>query len=329
MILDYPEYLERFRCVGGSCPDTCCAGWEVDIDPETEEYYREVEGRFGERIRAEMKKGEEGAYFPLKPDGRCPFLNKENLCDLYSALGEESLCQVCTEYPRYYNGTGEYEQVDLSLSCMEVGRLFFEGKGPVRYIRKTDGDPEEDLRRNGRRFRHILTVRDRAIAILQGEEMPGGFAIRFREAGRLFGQPADFPGEPEEDILLKMRELEVLDDRWTGVLSAVCRAQEEDTLQALTRRFLAGNREEAEEWFTKLAAYFIFRYTLDAFGTGDLEEEWRFIRRSIRFLLWMCALRMDENGGNALSREDMIDIAHLYSRQVEHSLENVDALRKE
>ena len=46
MTIEYPDYYEKFRCIGGACPDTCCAGWEVDIDEETAEYYLQQEGEF-------------------------------------------------------------------------------------------------------------------------------------------------------------------------------------------------------------------------------------------------------------------------------------------
>ena len=39
MIIEYPDYYEKFKCVGGDCKDTCCAGWEIDIDEETFYYY--------------------------------------------------------------------------------------------------------------------------------------------------------------------------------------------------------------------------------------------------------------------------------------------------
>ena len=28
----YPDYYRQFTCIGGECPDTCCAGWEIVID---------------------------------------------------------------------------------------------------------------------------------------------------------------------------------------------------------------------------------------------------------------------------------------------------------
>ena len=32
MIFRYPDYYEKFSCIAGACEDTCCAGWEIDID---------------------------------------------------------------------------------------------------------------------------------------------------------------------------------------------------------------------------------------------------------------------------------------------------------
>lgn len=27
-----PEYMKKFKCIGGECEDTCCAGWTVSLD---------------------------------------------------------------------------------------------------------------------------------------------------------------------------------------------------------------------------------------------------------------------------------------------------------
>ena len=109
MIIEYPEYYNRFRCIADRCPDTCCAGWEVDVDEDMYYYYKVVPGKIGEKIRSHMVEDGDEKYFPLTKEGRCPFLDDKNLCEIYSALGEESLCRVCTEYPRYYMEIGNYE----------------------------------------------------------------------------------------------------------------------------------------------------------------------------------------------------------------------------
>ena len=91
----YPKYYEKFQCIAGQCEDTCCAGWEIDIDDVSYDYYMSVEGEFGRRLRQSIREyGEdcEDVYekhgFILKENRRCPFLNDNNLCDLYLALGE-------------------------------------------------------------------------------------------------------------------------------------------------------------------------------------------------------------------------------------------------
>ena len=27
-----PAYYKDFKCIAGACTDTCCAGWDVDVD---------------------------------------------------------------------------------------------------------------------------------------------------------------------------------------------------------------------------------------------------------------------------------------------------------
>ena len=51
MILRYPKYYENFSCIAGQCEDTCCAGWEIDIDDKSYAYYMSVPGEFGSRLR--------------------------------------------------------------------------------------------------------------------------------------------------------------------------------------------------------------------------------------------------------------------------------------
>ena len=55
MILRYPSYYKRFSCIAQRCEDTCCAGWEIDIDDRSYQYYMSVEGEFGERLRRSIR----------------------------------------------------------------------------------------------------------------------------------------------------------------------------------------------------------------------------------------------------------------------------------
>lgn len=35
-----PDYEQRFRCIGPLCEDTCCEGWQVNVDPSTYRKYK-------------------------------------------------------------------------------------------------------------------------------------------------------------------------------------------------------------------------------------------------------------------------------------------------
>ena len=37
-----PDYYKNFKCIAGECTDTCCAGWDVDVDKESYKQYRRV-----------------------------------------------------------------------------------------------------------------------------------------------------------------------------------------------------------------------------------------------------------------------------------------------
>ena len=74
----------------------------------------------------------------------CAFLNEENLCDLYKALGPDALCDTCKSYPRH---TEEYEglrELSLSLSCPEAAKIILSCKEPVRFLEE-ETDEEDDF----------------------------------------------------------------------------------------------------------------------------------------------------------------------------------------
>ncbi len=151
----YPAYYEDFRCIADRCEDTCCAGWEIDIDDATYEAYMKVDGEMGDRLRTSIRTYEneeepcdsyEAHGFILTDDLRCPFLDERNLCDIYKALGEDALCEVCTNTPRnyleYHVNTGEkgendaelYSEISISASCPEAARLIYRSPEKMRFI---------------------------------------------------------------------------------------------------------------------------------------------------------------------------------------------------
>ena len=326
MIFEYPDLVRSFSCIADRCPDTCCRGWEVDIDSETGQYYRSVQGPFGERLRRALSVSDEdgSTYIPLTENGDCPFLTKAGLCTIITELGEAAISRVCTEYPRYFVQIGGYEQMDMSLSCMEYGRIFF-AAGPMHLIRterEVAGDEMEE--EDAEYLRSILQFRNEAVSVMQDGD--GTWRERLAAVGQaLTGDETRgwLPGLSEDEQLLqRVRSLELLDERWEGIM---------DEVEALGSAKTSGetsfgNEEQTDRWFTKLSVYFLFRYMIDSYFDGGGDGVIRFTSRNLRYIWLMCRARA-RRLGRMLTDEDLIDIAHLYSRQVEHSEENVAVMK--
>ncbi len=128
-----PEYGDRFRCIGPACEDTCCAGWQVDIDKDTFAKYQSISaGPLRELIDANIARlpagadGEKPTSFArvkLLPTMGCPFHNAEGLCQIQVEKGESYLSLTCATYPRVTVVIDKLTDQTLSFSCPEVCRL--------------------------------------------------------------------------------------------------------------------------------------------------------------------------------------------------------------
>ena len=133
MKLRTPDYFDEFKCIADKCEDTCCAGWGVVIDDRSYEKYLSIKGAFGEELRSNIVKDEEGDnVFTLNGD-RCSFLNDDNLCKIYSELGGDALCYTCRQYPRYLEEFGNLREIGLSLSCPEAARIILRKSQVVNF----------------------------------------------------------------------------------------------------------------------------------------------------------------------------------------------------
>ncbi len=165
-----PHYWKKFKCTGGACPDTCCAGWQIQIDPASLKKYRSQKGLLGTRLHNEIN-WREGCFRQYQ--GRCAFLNDENLCDLYlEGGGKKAFCRTCRTYPRHIEEFEGLREMSLSLSCPEAARLILECEEPVRFLHgedsKTEAYPEFDFFI----FTKLMDTRSLIFRILQDRTHP-------------------------------------------------------------------------------------------------------------------------------------------------------------
>ena len=113
----YPSFYKDFSCIASDCSHSCCKGWEIDIDNATAEKYLKIEGSLGDELRANISSANGVYSFGLAKNGACPFLQEDGLCKLILSAGEEILCEICTNHPRFYTVLNDYELAGVGLSC--------------------------------------------------------------------------------------------------------------------------------------------------------------------------------------------------------------------
>ena len=164
MLYTYPHYYKKFQCIASECEDTCCAGWEIMIDDRALEKYKRTKGPIGNRLKNSIN-WKEGSF--LQYHHRCAFLNDENLCDLYTEMGPDSLCRTCRMYPRHveeFEGSREYS---LCLSCMEAARIILGCEEKVRFLTKEDEKDENYDEFDFFLYTKLMDARDLIFKILQ------------------------------------------------------------------------------------------------------------------------------------------------------------------
>lgn len=137
------SYYNEFHCIGGICEDSCCENWEIDLDDATLKRYMKYTGDFGKRLKDNTRVKEK--QFVLNGT-RCPFLNEDNLCDIFIEMGEECLCETCTNFPRHVEEFEELKEVNLTMSCPEVSRIMLAKKEKMTFECREGTDAEYGLK---------------------------------------------------------------------------------------------------------------------------------------------------------------------------------------
>lgn len=129
-----PEFFHKFKCIGSTCENTCCGGWDIMIDKKTYEKYRKNKKKELKElidnaieININAKYDSQFAKIKLNHKKECKLLDDNKLCIIHKELGGKALSYTCKEYPRIYNEVGKNInnsiEISLTMSCPEVARL--------------------------------------------------------------------------------------------------------------------------------------------------------------------------------------------------------------
>ena len=299
-----PDYYKDFKCIADRCKHNCCIGWEIDLDEETFAFYKTVTGDMGRRLEENISL-EQTAHFMLGEGERCPFLNKNNLCDIITELGEEHICTICTEHPRFNNELPGRIETGLGLCCEEAARLIL-GKKETSILIK-NGEAEYD---------EIVDILDKAIAFLQDRSK--GLTERIRDMLSFCG--AKMPQRTLVYWADFFLSLERLDEKWTECLELLKMIKPD--IKGF-EQYMKGRQTEYEQ----LLVYFIYRHLANACDEEDLLARVCFAVIGYEMIYAIGAAIWTEKG--ELFFEDNVEIARLFSSEIEYSEDNMDALLDE
>lgn len=146
-----PKYMADFKCIGSECNDTCCAGWDINIDEDSYNKYINSTGDLKSLVDGKFIKSKcEDDFFnfgfmKLREEMRCPFLNDSMLCDIHGNVGEENLCITCKSYPRVYNMVDDVYEKSGIPSCEELSYIALLNKNKMEFIEVEDEINEEEI----------------------------------------------------------------------------------------------------------------------------------------------------------------------------------------
>lgn len=327
----YPIYYKNFTCIADRCPDTCCAGWDVVVDDKSLEKYNGLTTPYGNKIRSLITVDGDGDSIFISQNGRCPFLLDSGLCEMYKEIGHDNLCRTCRKFPRFTNSFGARVETGISISCPEAARLIFENSDPVAF--ETEETESEIIPSDfdAELYFILLDARKMAIDILQQRNFSIGHRIcAFLEFSQALQQlikddRLEDAAVLNADAFLKHNHtfsqakarralgrffsdfgsLEFLNSDCADKLK---RAQTVD-MQA----FSAPDRE-----YENLMIYFIFRYFITAAYDGDVLTKAKFA--AVSFIM----IKRLHAGLDAHSKEQRAEISQKYSKEIEHSADNMD-----
>lgn len=326
-----PKAFENFKCTAGRCTDNCCIGWEIDIDPVTLNKYEAAECDFQSELLSGITESSDGSLcFKLKENGRCAFLDENNLCKIQLNMGEPILCDICREHPRFYNEFGDICEQGFGLCCEEAVKLLFKSDGILPCeISKTFVEGECARSFEEARLVAALNLRATLFDILYDEN---------NDIFTVFKKCLEAAKKAEEDffekklyeecvptensILLSIAEdTEPIDEKWLPLISEM-RKRESEIAKAEEDVVFVYPERKAE--YKKIFSYLLYRHIFPAAFDGEMFARTRFCVDYLRLQMLLDAFTYLKS--DTFSGDSTINNTKYLSKQIEYSTENTEIL---
>ncbi|MCQ2553005.1 MAG: flagellin lysine-N-methylase [Clostridia bacterium] len=206
----FPDYYGEFSCIANKCKHNCCIGWEIDIDEDSLARYKadgipnivDVEGDL--------------SHFQLVGADRCAFLREDGLCNLILDHGEDYLCQICTDHPRFRNYWTGIVETGLGLSCEEAARIILGRTEPLKFVAEEGSDLDAAIEALPEDEDYLWFLREGLLA--QAAEIPDSMTARLTEYF-IFRQLPDalYDGLLDERIQFIRDSVNTITERWDSL----------------------------------------------------------------------------------------------------------------
>lgn len=293
-----PAYYRDFKCIASACRHSCCIGWEVDIDADTHRAYESMTAPYGERIRESIDYDGE-PHFRLSAGDRCPHLSECGLCNIITECGESSLCQICSDHPRYRSFYDGVTEIGLGLSCEEAARLALEFENSLGFL-VSDSEDFATAEYRAEYPYELFTGDERFVAEAKAEYIS---LINNRDLSIGERLSRLLPKMPTaEKIKALFLSLEILDETWRK------------RVENISAEHFNLDFEKYADYIERTVIAFIFRHT-------SCESFY-----SPKTVAAFAALSAVIVAALSKSREDFIDTLRTYSAEVEYSTDNTERL---
>lgn len=295
-----PEYYANFKCIADKCRHSCCIGWKIAVDSESMKKYTAKNSEYPFLESIETSGAEH--CFRLGEDERCPHLDKNGLCRIIIGMGEEYLCDICREHPRFYHRLGDRIEAGLGLVCEAAAELILTSDTfPVSSELESERE-EESVSAPELDSAIIMSSRAAISDILADKSI--SLDEKLQRIEEKFGIPSDI--HTAEEWISILSELEVLDHEWLSLLS-----------RADAR---AGINKHAEQYLERLFGYLVYRHVSLAESRENMIARIGFAILGVRIVNAVIS---------GLSKYDLLtvaDVARMYSSEIEYSEDNTAEL---
>ncbi len=358
MLIRKQNGFDDFVCIADRCPKSCCIGWQIVIDEMSLEKYQNSSGDLAALLKSGVDYSE-GCFY--QNAGRCAMLAADGLCNLQKNRGQEYLCDTCRPYPRHEEDFLDLREETLTLSCPEVTRMLLDPDYSFGFTQEEDeraDDPEEYRDCDLFLLDELAYAREKMAAFLKKRTIP--FQVRLSVIGaaafdmqydydygqlQLIGKASERLDETDSlgigdtlsteqvkplsatgirpgfsytmESLFFLSKLEALEEDWPDrVLRTKKLFEKKGGHSDAWKEAMDPEDETMQAIFEKVFLSFLYTYFCGSVYDGQIYARCMIAIWSVRWMMLMYA-------ATDLTIEQTI---YLFSRQIEHSDENINAL---